>query len=104
MKVIVTDLRIFFSCNTVLFTMCSILVNYEKIALVRLGQVRLECLMCTTRANCCSACLSWAQAPSFPSSLSGTGKKVGGGGGGPACTGWYKGVQAVQLESVAGGG
>ena len=38
--------------------------------------------------------------------LSGTGKERGGGGGreGTTCTGGYKGVQAVRLGSVAGGG
>ena len=36
---------------------------------VRSGQVRSECLTCTSRASCCSARLSRAHAP-----LSGTGK------------------------------
>ena len=31
--------------------------------LVRSGQVRSECLTCTFRASCRSACLSWAQVP-----------------------------------------
>ena len=33
-----------------------------------------------------------------------TGEKGGGSGGGTTCTGGYKGVQAVRLESVAGRG
>ena len=51
--------------------------------------------MCTFRASCCSACLSWAQVP-VP--LSETGKK----GEWDDRTGGYKRVQAVRLELVAG--
>ena len=32
------------------------------------GQVRSECLTCTFRANCYSACLSWAQVPAITGS------------------------------------
>ena len=45
--------------------------------------------MCIFRAGCCSAQKKWVR----------EGSKGGGGG---ACTGWYKGVRAVQPESVAG--
>ena len=80
------------------------------IALLRclLGQVRSECLTCTFRASCCSTRLSWAQVPAVVGSSVRDRKKrqerVRGGGGETACTGGYKGVRAVQPESVAGGG
>ena len=50
-----------------------------------------QCLTCTFRASCCSARLSRAQ-------------DGGGGGGDKGGDHLYKGVQAVRLRSVAGGG
>ena len=71
---------------------------------VRSGQVRSECLTCTFRASCCSARLSRVQLPfhSPGQKKKRSGDKGGGGGGGGACTGGYKGVQAVRLRSVSG--
>ena len=66
--------------------------NVDK---VRLGQVRSECLTCTFRASCCSACMSRAQVPAFTGpSVRDRKKKRGGKGvrGGTACTGGYKEV------------
>ena len=48
---------------------------------VRSGQVRSECLTCTFRASCCSACLSRAQVPAFDGSSVRVRKKKRGGGG-----------------------
>ena len=65
-------------------------------------QVRSECLTCTFKASCCSA-----HVLAFVGSSVWDREKKGGEGskgGGTACTGGYKGVRAVQLESVAGGG
>ena len=66
-----------------------------------------QCLTCTFRASCCSSRLTWAQVPTFTSSSARDRKKgegdEWGGGGGAACTGGYKGVQAVRPRSVAGG-
>ena len=60
--------------------------------------------MCTFRASWCSACLSQAQVLAFAgTSVWDRKKKVGGGLGGTACTGGYKGVRAVQPELVEGG-
>ena len=56
-----------------------------------LGQVRSEFLTCTFRASCCSARLSWAHAPGQETM-------------GSACSDRYKGIRAVRLESVRGGG
>ena len=47
-----------------------------------------ECLTCTIRASCCSARLSRAQVPTFAGSSVRDGEKT-------ACTGGYKGMQAV---------
>ena len=59
---------------------------------------RSECLTCTFRASCCSARLSQAQVPAFPSSSVRDMTKKGGGskGGPPALQG--------SMELVAGGG
>ena len=62
-----------------------------------------QCLTSIIRASCCSARLSRAQVLLCP----GQEKKGGGNrewGGGTACTGGYKRVQAVRPGSVAGGG
>ena len=52
-----------------------------------LSHVRSECLTCTFRTSCCSACLERVQGVR-----------------GTACIGGYKGVRAVRPEVVAGGG
>ena len=67
------------------------------------GQVRSECLTCKFRASVVAhACHGHRYQPS-PVLLFVTGKKEGGGSKeGTACTGGYKGVQAVQPGSVAG--
>ena len=59
--------------------------------------------MCTFRERCCCARLLRAEVPAVAGSSVRDRKKKGGGGG-TACTDGYKGVQAVQPDSVAGGG
>ena len=81
------------------------IMNALRSGQVRSGQVRSECFNCTFRANCCSARLSRVQVLALAGfSVRNRKKKGGGSKGGTACTGGYKGVRAVQPESVAGGG
>ena len=42
--------------------------NYPDSVRDNLLQVRSDCLTCTFRASCCSACLSRAQVPAFDGS------------------------------------
>ena len=81
------------------------IIQFKIVLYVRSGQVRSACVTCTFRANYCSARLSRAQVPAFAgSSVRDRGKKGVGVREGGACTGGFKGVQAVRPESVAGGG
>ena len=43
---------------------------------IQSGHVRSECLTCTYRGRCCSACLSRAQVLALSVTLSGTGKSI----------------------------
>ena len=46
---------------------------------LRSGQIRSECLMCTFRASCCSARLSWVQVSAFTGSSVQDNKNIRGG-------------------------
>ena len=71
----------------------AVLLSIRRRSTVRSGQVRVF----MDRTSCCSARLSLAQVPSFTGSSDRDREKKGEGlRGGTACTGGYKGVQAVR--------